>query len=503
MRLKVSNVCQLLDKSKYNLPLTESGLTFTAGADGSIIVNGTCTSTVWAKISSFELNPEHTFILIGCPGTNVNDVALYTMDPVENDTKQWEEGKGSLVTGNWYKHKNNELWIRILTGYVCNNLTFKPQLFDLTEMYGAGHEPTTVAQFRQDFPNEMYEYSPVCWKKFRRLKYVTETKNLLSDISVQSPVGVSYDKQSGIFTINSNDKTSIGYSNSVMDFITPIPVGTVITVSIYCISGRYRATQGDNTAIGGYHKYVSSSDLNIWQGYIILPSGTDLSGKTFTTTWTVTKPLDAFWIYAPRQTDIIEEDIKFRAQLELGSTATPYQPYGYLPLNRGKYIANKEPVQLLDKSTYKNAIHNGITYTPNIEDGTWTITGTGTNFSFCSIQSLRVGVDFEVGDKLLLRNSSRNDTTYFPFAPYYGSNNEYLGEKDGEGIFTILNNTVRIHVQLTTRVTGVALNITTQVQLFNLTRMYGKGNEPTAAEFVAQYPGFDYSVNKYNAITFR
>ena len=45
-------------------------------------------------------------------------------------------------------------------------------------MYGVGNEPTTVAQFRQDFPNEMYEYSPVCWKKFRRLKYVTETKNL-------------------------------------------------------------------------------------------------------------------------------------------------------------------------------------------------------------------------------------------------------------------------------------------------------------------------------------
>lgn len=210
--IKVSDVCQLLDKSKYNLPHTESGLTFTAGTDGSIIVNGTCTSTVWANISSFELNPEHTFILTGCPGTNVNDVALYTVDPLTSDSKQWEEGRGSLVTGNWYKNANNYLNIRILTGYVCNNLTFKPQLYDLTEMYGAGHEPATVAEFRQRFPNELYPYLPQCWLTSYKSAVVCKTKNLF-DVNNAVPYDFSTDDydsnlvwlKDGIYTTRMNN----------------------------------------------------------------------------------------------------------------------------------------------------------------------------------------------------------------------------------------------------------------------------------------------------------
>lgn len=349
MRLKVSNVCQLLDKSNYEVTSTKVGITWTNNGDGTVIANGNVVSgTIYSayriSLPQFrEVKNNHKYALFsGINNINVAYVECIVHLVKKNGSYFYQNCVETNIAGTFgFTIPQGEypllqcVELRVRADYTANNLVFKPQLFDLTEMYGAGNEPTTVEQFRQDFPNEMYEYSPVCWKKFRRLKY----------------------------------------------------------------------------------------------------------------------------------------------------------------------IANKQPVQLLDKSTYKNAIHNGITYTPNIDDGTWTITGTGTDLSFCSLQSLRVGVDFEVGDKVLLRNSSRNDTTYFPFAPYYGSNNKYLGEKDGEGIFTILNNTVRIHVQLTTRVTGVALNITTQVQVFNLTRMYGKGNEPTAAEFFAQYPGFDYPVNKYNYLT--
>lgn len=234
-----------------------------------------------------------------------------------------------------------------------------------------------------------------------------------------------------------------------------------------------------------------------------LPRNTDLSGKTFTTTWTVTRPLDAFWIYVPKQTDIIEEDIKFRAQLELGSTATPYQPYGYLPLNRGKYIASEQPVQLLDKSELKAVTSKNVTATPDITNGMWTISGAATASEYLQIGVYYPGTDFNIGDKLFLRNSNIDNSVYFPYAAWYDKDNKYLGEYDGAGIFSVTNpETAYIACYFTTRTVG-DINVTTQVQVFNLTRMYGKGNEPTAAEFVAQYPGFDYSVNKYNAITFR
>ena len=51
-------------------------------------------------------------------------------------------------------------YLFIGAGATFNNYVVKPQFFDLTEMYGAGHEPTTVAQFKADFPNELYDYNP-------------------------------------------------------------------------------------------------------------------------------------------------------------------------------------------------------------------------------------------------------------------------------------------------------------------------------------------------------
>lgn len=337
--------------------------------------------------------------------------------------------------------------------------------------------------------------SNVCWKKFRRLKYVTETKNLLSDIIVPTnSSGVSYDEKSGIFTVLSNDKAAVEFSQAVMNFVNPLPAGTVITVSIYCISGRYSAT-GDHTAVGGYHKYAGPTDLDSWQGVVSLPRNTDLSGKTFTTTWTVTRPLNAFWIYVPRQTDIIEEDIKFRAQLELGSTASPYQPYGYLPLNRGKYIANKEPVQLLDKSRfYKTSVDYGVTWTNN-GDGTITANGTATNIANYTL--LVPNPRVIPGHKYLFISSIT------PQQADVATIITNIGGESGNGfIFTTDLTHINIYFYVRTNVT--VSNVVFKPQLFDLTAMYGAGNEPkTVAQFRADFPNELYDYNPYNAITFR
>lgn len=519
MRLKVSNVCQLLDKSTF-WGTTRNGVTVTNNGDGTLTINGTATYDTFFLQPLFQFqtsNPGyHTYLLdIGQYSGNANahGVVYFYDDNVDSSvaligTQDSSAvmrkingpiaGRGTIIQARFA--------IVVLKGVTVTNWTIRPQLFDLTEMYGAGNEPTTVEQFRQDFPNEMYEYSPECWKKFRRLKYVTETKNLLSDIIVPTnSSGVSYDEKSGIFTVLSNDKAAVGFSKAVMDFITPIPVGTVITVSIYCISGRYSAT-GDHTAVGGYHKYASPTDLASWQGVVVLPRNTDLSGKTFTTTWTVTKPLDAFWIYVPRQTDIIEEDIKFRAQLELGSTASPYQPYGYLPLNRGKYIANKEPVQLLDKSKYPaTQTKQGVTYT---NDGNGIITLNGTNTaSYLCVFILNV-MDGKPGHKYMQLGATDDG-----FWNRYGLELKWI---DGDGVghgFTMTNGIMSIPSDVIVRNIYVSAlvyqgytvsNKTFKPQLFDLTEMYGAGNEPTTvAQFKADYPNELYDYNPYNAITFR
>lgn len=328
--IKVSDVCQLLDKSKYNLPRTESGLTFTAGTDGSIIVNGTCTSTVWANISSFELNPEHTFILIGCPGTNVNDVALYTLDPVENDTKQWEEGRGSLVTGNRYKNKNNYLYIRILTGYVCNNLTFKPQLFDLTAMYGAGHEPTTVAEFRQRFPNELYPYSPQCWLTSYKSAVVCKTKNLF-DVNNAVPYDFSTDDydsnlvwlKDGIYTTRMNNY-NLGSGLRIKNGLS-LPAGKY-TLSVRLVD-FYNA---DRFVLGMRCKNTEGKWVDWSWGFTASEhkSGDILS---FANTLPENTDLRLYLSYQNDNGQYLTGYVSYKdIQIEQGSTATSYVPYQYL-----------------------------------------------------------------------------------------------------------------------------------------------------------------------------
>ena len=45
-------------------------------------------------------------------------------------------------------------------GVICSNLVFKPQLFDLTEMFGAGNEPATTEEFWSYFDHKLYPYNP-------------------------------------------------------------------------------------------------------------------------------------------------------------------------------------------------------------------------------------------------------------------------------------------------------------------------------------------------------
>lgn len=344
MRLKVSNVCQLLDKSKFRETHVNNGITYTNNGNGTFTVNGTTTSASGSSIypsdsSANIVKANHKYLMLGFPiAFDGNNYVYFQYYPFNTSIKYYilNNANGYLFFTPADDGNRWNIFYNLKTvGFTINNITVKPQLFDLTEMYGAGNEPTTVAQFRQDFPNEMYEYSPECWKKFRRLKY----------------------------------------------------------------------------------------------------------------------------------------------------------------------IANKEPVQLLDKSDFKTVVSKGVTATPNTTNGMWTISGAATASEYLQIGVYYPGTDFNIGDKLFLRHSNIDNSVYFPFAPWYDKDHKYLGEYDGMGVFSVTNpETAYIACYFTTRTVG-DINVTTQVQLFNLTRMYGKGNEPTAAEFVAQYPGFDYPVNKYNYLT--
>ena len=173
-RYKVSNICQLLDKSKYPATQTINGVTFTSNGDGTITVNGTATASVQINLLRFNPIVNHIYLCIGCPSGG--GYPRYRLEAaIYDNSNNWEDGFSDTGNGEISSKLEEDRYIairvQIYDGYTVNNLVFKPQLFDLTEMFGAGNEPTTVEEFREKFPNDLYPYSPYCWAKIKSLIY--------------------------------------------------------------------------------------------------------------------------------------------------------------------------------------------------------------------------------------------------------------------------------------------------------------------------------------------
>ena len=484
MRLKVSNVCQLLPI--FTRTVTNRGVTFTYSEDGSCTINGTPTGEYYSAstiaLDTKSIKPNHKYLIYDIN----NEPIISELIIADYQGGYFFKLANEIFTFPEHDYTQFIFEIRVNLNQTANNIVVKPQFFDLTEMYGAGNEPTTVAQFRQDFPNEMYEYSPVCWKKFSRLKYVMETKNLLK----------LNDFSNSWLTIKNNTirikKTSDlqSYSDAIFS-----PLQTDLkSDKYYRISAK---VVGEFT--GRLYKFFGNSlwgnaiNNNRWQSTFTLATIEDKYGLTINqnsgTTVGCTLISDEVFIY-----DIMleESDTAFVGQAE-------YVPSGYLPLNRGKYIANKEPVQLLDKSKYPATItNNGVTFTNN-GNGTITLNGTNTGGGRNLYTFMNVSVKARHYYYIYSGQAGTWETCMFTVDKSISAD-----RVDGHIGFQGAHSFDNCAAYLFIGAGATFNNYVVKPQFFDLTEMYGAGNEPTTvAQFKADFPNELYDYNPYNAITFR
>lgn len=163
--IKVGEITQWFDKDKFSPSQTDRTLTFTNNGDGSVTVSGVVVDTARAiyGISDLkELVKGHKYLLSGCPKSTDNH--FLSLNVYNDDSRLLamyiDYGLGSIFTFD------QEYYSRYIGGvYIYErevgaeiNRTYIPQLFDLTEMFGAGHEPATVAEFKAKFPEAYYPY---------------------------------------------------------------------------------------------------------------------------------------------------------------------------------------------------------------------------------------------------------------------------------------------------------------------------------------------------------
>jgi hypothetical protein len=149
---------QLLDKSKFGFGQTFNGITSVNNGDGSFTLSGTSTGYyqyVLFNPISLSTDSSHKYLLGGCPPGGQWDKkwGLSGLNTIEST----DFGEGVIITGATSISPIMYVWS---PAGAVSNLTFKPQLFDLTQMFGAGNEPATPEEFWSYFDHKLYPYNP-------------------------------------------------------------------------------------------------------------------------------------------------------------------------------------------------------------------------------------------------------------------------------------------------------------------------------------------------------
>lgn len=339
---KVSEYCQLLDKSKFPATQTVVGVTFTNNGDGSITANGTSTGNIYLQLFTSGIAIKRgKYLLIGCPsGSTANTYHLRITNSRTNYTRLDRDNGAGVIFSYDLDYASCYITVIIYTGTVCDNLVFKPQLFDLTEMYGAGNEPTTVEQFRQDFPEEMYDYKPYCFiKSYKTLLKASNNKIITSykkSLVCKTKNLFDYTKVNGLeHTTTGNSYSNYlkinGESFGVM--VGMYDIGVNFIPHFILDAGTYTMSLiAKGTSPGDYGQFG------------IIKFNSDGTKPSFTKEWATSDSRQSYTFTLDENSEIAIRvqaygnasnaynlDSTFsNIQLELGDTATDYVPYGHL-----------------------------------------------------------------------------------------------------------------------------------------------------------------------------
>ena len=236
-----------------NKTQTKEGVSLVDNRDGSYTISGENTSSADVRIvlyTNYSVRGGHKAMLIGAPLSSSNT----TFYLEEGYTGYRDVGKGVIFSLSSANGASTTAVVK--PGAVISSATYRPLLFDLTQMFGAGNEPTTIEEFYQRIPMgvDMNAYNE-------------GTIYNMKATGIKS-VGVNqWDEQWELGTIanatgeNANDSSRIRSKN----FIPIFP-----STDYYCYYGE---------DAGAKHIYAFFYD----KGKNFISGGARISGKVFTT----------------------------------------------------------------------------------------------------------------------------------------------------------------------------------------------------------------------------
>lgn len=284
-----------------------------------------------------------------CMGSNTADAAGYTILASATANGGWQKLSAISSLNHAFILMGLEATTSVNDAYQIRNV----QVFDLTQMFGSGNEPT-LEEFSALFYLPYYDYDSGSLLNLNGTGIKTTGKNLINESDAE--IGTAWN----------------GGSNSAR---------ARLVISCYPNTTYVLSINGSNNID---NIYAQKSD--------VLPASS--AGGSITSPYTIaTGASDVYIIIGFNKTSISLDDVKaLKLQLEFGSTATTYEPYTTnttsLPISTYFPTGMKSAGAVYDELTPTRA----ITRVGAVDLGslTWTTANTSAKLYQASISDMKV-----------------------------------------------------------------------------------------------------------------
>lgn len=270
---------------------TVNGITFTDNGDGTITANGTATANATFRIDKdFGFEKEGNYFLSGCPSGGGID--SFYINWFQNHTgvtiKNYNDyGSGIIIPYQHIFSENNSLAIAIIAGTTVNNLVFRPQL---------------------ELGDTATEYEPPI-----------TGRGLTVNVSGKNLIPYPYNRASGTY----NGIELIVHDDGRFDMSGTATASFAILVFANGVKPIYLS--GGQTYTISCNTPYDFSKFNL-SARLYRADGNYTAIIKFPTTFVAKEGeylTSALWI----NSDVSVSAKNVELQLEIGSTATPYEPY--------------------------------------------------------------------------------------------------------------------------------------------------------------------------------
>lgn len=230
---------------------TSDGITYTKNSDGSWTVTGTTNSNnhfynlnyAGSGVNSNHFIAGHKYFVGGISSDNKVTLSARNDGAVPNTISALTgiAAITSLAATTWAR-------IQIVTTVPIGtniNATIYPQIVDLTQMFGAGNEPTTVEEFRTMFPLDYYEYNPGELVSFNGTGLKTTGFNqLYPDGHIDVLAGLTYKIEGTYTSLKDSAGNDVAVTNGEF---TPTANDTYTMVGGTCVHLKWSGVRDGDT----------------------------------------------------------------------------------------------------------------------------------------------------------------------------------------------------------------------------------------------------------------